>query len=55
VESQFPLPGVAVFVLSVGLAWLAFAGVLLLLARKFPNNILSEALDDLYGSGFASN
>lgn len=53
-DHQFPLPGVAVFVISVGLAWLAFSGVLLLLVRRFPNNAFSDAIDDIYGSGFSS-
>lgn len=53
-DAQFPLPGVAVFILSVGLAWLAFAGVLLLIARRWPGNPISDAIDDLWGSATVS-
>lgn len=51
---QFPLPGVAVFILSVGFAWLAFAGLMILVARRWPNNPISDAISDVYGSGSAA-
>ncbi len=53
-EHQFPLPGVAIFILSVGLAWLAFAGVLLLIAKRWPDNVFGDAINDMLGSGSAA-
>lgn len=46
-----PLPGIFVTVLVVGFAWLVFAGLTNLLAMRFPNNVVSEAIMDVYGSG----
>lgn len=53
-DHQFPLPGIAVFILSVTLAWLAGAGLLLLLAQRFPHNPVTDAVNELYGSGSAA-
>lgn len=55
VEHQFPLPGIAVTLLTVTLAWLAGAGIVLMLARSFPNNPISDAINDLFGSGSTSH
>lgn len=51
---MFPLPGVFVTILTVGFAWLAFAGILLLVAQKWPHNPFSDALNSVYGSGTAA-
>lgn len=51
---QFPLPGVAVFILSVGFAWMAFAGLMALIAKKWPDNPITDAWNDVYGSGSPS-
>lgn len=48
---QMPMPGVFVTVMVVGFAWLVFAGLTVLLAMRFPDNIVSEAVLDVYGSG----
>ena len=49
--NQFPLPGVFIFIMSVGFAWLVFHGLTVLAAMRFPNNVVSEAVLDVYGSG----
>lgn len=49
--AQFPLPGIAVFILSVGFAWLAFAGLMSLVSKRWPNNPITDAYNDVYGSG----
>jgi hypothetical protein len=48
---QMPMPGVAVTILVVGFAWLVFAGITTLIAMRFPNNPVSDAILDVYGSG----
>ena len=50
-KDQMPLPGIFVTVLVVGFAWLVFAGLMNLFAMNFPNNVFSEAVLDVYGSG----
>ncbi len=54
-EHQMPLPGVFITVMVVGFAWLVFAGLASLLAMRFPDNIVSDAFLDVYGSGSDSD
>ena len=53
-EHQFPVPGIAIWILSVGLAWLAFAGIFSLVAKRWPDNPVTDAFNDVYGSGSPS-